>query len=447
MVQILDLYCGMGGLSLGFALALRDAEVTGLDIDRDAVGTYNLNLNRLGCRALIQDVLRWSPSGDYDVVVGGSPCNPFSIANNRKPGERHPLFPTFPRFFDVVLALKPKVFLLENVRGLLMRRNRHYLEQQLARISRDYVVEWRVLNAVDYGVPQRRERLIVIGVRRDLGRRPLFPEPTHAEKEAVTLSGRRLHRWLTLREAIGDLLLVSPQEGKKLVPVETPHELRFVLLRREQAERIRREREEPDLHGHWGKMGFPDDLGKPSRTLSSHTIEGTKRETIVVPLIPDHVMTPEGGWDNPRSDWGSRVMDPDKPAYTITEKHRSGQLVPVPPTTPETMARPSPSLVADARIYATGRREHGSDTEKGCYRRLTVRECLRIQGFPNWWRFPDHVSVSKRYRLVGEAVPPILAYRLAVAIARVLGAETREPPREEEWQLPYFRRAFADYFG
>jgi site-specific DNA-cytosine methylase len=137
----------------------------------------------------------------------------------------------------------------------------------------------------------------------------------------------------------------------------------------------------------------------------------------------------------------------EKPAYTITEKHRSGQLVPVPPTTPEVMGRPSPSLVADARVYATGRREHGSDAEKGCYRRLTIRECLRVQSFPDWWRFPEHVSVSKRYRLVGEAVPPIFAYRLAVVVAKTLGLETREPPREEEWRLPYFRRAFADYFG
>jgi DNA (cytosine-5)-methyltransferase 1 len=362
----------------------------------------------------------------WGVVVHN--CQPFSIANNRRPGDKHPLFPTFPRFFDVVLALKPKLFLFENVRGLLMRRNRHYFDQQLARVSRDYVVEWRVLNAVDYGVPQRRERLIVIGVRRDLGRRPMFPEPTHAEREIVRLGDKRLHRWLTLGEAIGDLLLVPPREGKKLlqinpghvlVPAESPSELRFVLLREEQIERIRRERNEPDLHNHWGRMEFPDRLDKPSRTLSSHTVEGTKRETIVVPLIPDHIMTPGGGWDNPRSDWGSRVMDPDKPAYTITEKHRSGQLVPVPPIT----------------------------SDKGCYRRLTVRECLRVQSFPDWWRFPDHVSVSKRYRLVGEAVPPVFAYRLAVAIARVLGLETREPPREEEWQLPYFRRAFADYFA
>jgi len=439
VVRILDLYCGMGGLSLGFALALRGVEIVGLDIDGDAVETYNLNLNRLGCKAYVQDVIKWEPSGEYDIVVGGSPCQPFSLANAKNPGERHPLFPTFPRFFDVVLTLKPKLFLLENVKGLTMRKHRHHLEKQLARVSRDYVVEWRVLNAVDYGVPQRRERLFVIGVRRDLGLRPRFPPITHSEREGVGLDGRKIHKWLTLGEAIGDLLAV--------VPVESPREASFVALSREQVERIKREREEPDVHGHWGRMDFPDGLDRPARTISSHTIEGTKRETIVLPLIPDHVMTPGGGWDNPRSDWGSRVMDLGRPAYTITEKHRSGQLVPVPPTTSEAMGRPSPSLVADARIYATGRREHGRDAEKGCYRRLTVRECLRVQSFPDWWRFPGHVSISKRYRLVGEAVPPVFAYRLAIAIAKTLGLETREPPREEEWRLPYFKRAFADYFG
>jgi hypothetical protein len=61
--------------------------------------------------------------------------------------------------------------------------------------------------------------------------------------------------------------------------------------------------------------------------------------------------------------------------------------------------------------------------------------------------FPASVSTTKKYRLVGEAVPPILAYRLAVALGRTLGLPTREPPREEEWALPYFKRAFADYLA
>jgi len=80
------------------------------------------------------------------------------------------------------------------------------------------------------------------------------------------------------------------------------------------------------------------------------------------------------------------------------------------------------------------------------YRRLTVKECMRIQSFPDWWAFPESVSTSRQYKLIGEAVPPILAYRIAISLAKTLGLKTREPPREDEWSLPYFRRSFADYY-
>jgi len=444
-------------------------------------------------------------------------CQPYSLANTRKRGKDHELYPTLPRFFDIVLELKPKAFLMENVKGLVTARHKPLLNEQLKRVEGEYVIKHQVLNAAYYGVPQRRERLFVLGIRKDLGATPSFPPPTHGEEEKVTLAGK-LYRWVTVREAIGDLLLVPPQGlvlthkrslTERVVegtwrPTFTSEEPSFTVtdsgirvLNPEQVERIKRERE--DTSRHLAKMEFPDSLDEPSRTVSSHTVEGTKRETIVVPVptehvganvktnvanpkgsgdaskvpnrldlpaktvlkgggsggaIPplvelptEHVMTEKGGWDSPKSDWGSRVMDADRPSYTVTEKHRSGQLVPVPPTAEEGMGRSSPALVADARIYATGRREHGTDAEKGCYRRLTVRECLRLQSFPDWWSFPQGVSTSRKYKLVGEAVPPSLAYRLAVHVGRLMGWEAREPPKPEEWQLPYFKRMFADYLA
>ena len=437
-LHILDLYSGVGGLSLGFVLALKDASILGLDIDRAAVEAYNYNLNRLGAKAVVQDVLEWGPAGDYDIVVGGSPCQPFSAAVNPrygKVGEKHPLYPTFPRFFDVVLELKPKAFLFENVKGLVSSRHRHLLKSQVERARGEYRVAYRVLDASRYGVPQRRERLFVLGIRRDLGLAPSFPPETHAPEPRTTLNGRGLAKWVAVREAIGDLLNLpvaaypeklvqtNPRHGKPLdvgkpsrvVKVDGrggdfTFDTMLVPLTPEQVERIRRERE--DASRHYAEMEFPDNIDKPSRTVSSHTVEGTKRETIVVP-VPDHVMTPAGGWASQKSEWGSRVMDGDRPAYTITEKHRSGQLV-------EALA---------------------------IYRRLTVRECLRLQSFPDWYRFPESISISRKYKLVGEAVPPILAYRLAIHLGKLLGLETREPPEPGEWQLPYFRRAFQDYGG
>ncbi len=342
-IRVLDLYSGMGGLSLGFILGLSDVSVSGVDIDRFAVATYNHNLLKLGGRAVIADVLKWEPNEDFDIVIGGVPCQPYSIANTRRRGRDHPLYPTLPRFFDIVLMLRPKVFLMENVKGLVMRQHKPLLDEQLARVMNDYRISYRVLNAAYYGVPQRRERLFVLGIRKDLGIRPSFPRQTHAEREQRALYGT-LYRWVTVREAIGDLLMIPP--GK---------------------------------------------------------------------IVSEHVMTVKGGWDNPKSDWGSRVLPEDKPSYTITEKHRSGQLVKIP--------------------------------LRHAYRRLTVRECLRLQSFPDWWSFPGFVSTSRKYKLVGEAVPPILAYRIAVHIGGLLGWETRVPPNESEWSLPYFSRAFADFFS
>jgi DNA-cytosine methyltransferase len=456
LVRILDLYCGMGGLSLGLALALEGAEILGMDIDRWAVETYNLNLSRLNCRARVQDVLSWEPEGDFDVVVGGSPCQPFSLANTRKRGEDHELFPTFPRFFDVVLALRPRAFLLENVKGLALRPFRHYLEAQLRRVEGDYRVWMEILDASRHGVPQRRERLFVVGLRRGVGARFEFPKPTHAPSGYVGLDGRRIHRWLTLREAVGDLMALTPAEGKKLVQTNPRHGKPADLDGPSRV--IKVDGRGGDFCDDTVLIPLPPEQAGRYRTLSSHTVEGTKRETIVLPFVdskgevvwlpwtefqskhpplrPDepsvavvshsakssrhllapalaeHVTTPL----DPRrwwvgNEWGSRVMREGAPAFTITEKHRSGQLLPV------------------------------------VYRRLTVRECLRVQSFPDWWRFPEPCAVSRRYKLVGEAVPPILAYRLGVALGRALGLETREPPREEDWALPYFVRAFADYFS
>jgi DNA (cytosine-5)-methyltransferase 1 len=413
-IRVLDLYCGMGGLSLGFVLAL-GVKITGLDIDKWAVETYNLNLNRFGCRAMVQDVLKWEPKGDFDLVIGGSPCQPFSIANTKKRGEDHPLFPTFSRFFDVVLELRPKVFLMENVKGLTTKTFARYLVQQLSRMQ-DYHVKYAVLNAVNYGVPQKRERLFVVGIRKDLGVSFEFPRPTHAQEEYIDPDGKIVKKWITLREAIEDIMYIPPVGREKLIQTN-PNSPRKMTEKQKARYRKRWEEREfgrailfIDSNGEVVEIPWipyqdvypPLDLNEPSRTIYSH-IAKWSRDALLP--ISEHIMTgldPSKVWGN---NWGGRVMDADSPANTITEKHRSGQLLSV------------------------------------VYRRLTVRECLRIQSFPDWWRFPDGCSVSRRYKLVGEAVPPILAYRLAVAIGRALGLEVMGVTKDE-WPIPYFDRAF-----
>jgi DNA (cytosine-5)-methyltransferase 1 len=436
MVRVLDLYCGMGGLSLGIALALEGAEVHGVDIDSYAVSTYNLNLNGLGCEAVVADLLSWRPGGEYDIVVGGPPCQPFSVANTVRTGEAHPLFPTFRRYFELVRAIGPVAFVFENVKGLLTHRFKPLLDEQLGSLASEYRIRYGVLNAAHHGVPQRRERLIAVGVRRDAGVPPALFEPTHAEAEMSTLT-RRLYRWLTVREAIGDLLEV---------PSAIVH------------------------RGHSGGRRESVVSDGPSHTVGTMPGGGGSRTTMYL-LVSDHVMTERGGSTSGPWEWGRRVMRPCRPANTITGKHRSGQLVEVPwtayqdkhpPLDPDrpsravvshagrywrdllvSLGQPALTILSDGRLRPDG--HHDSLSRSCIYRRLTVRECMRLQSFPDWWRFPESVPVSRRYELVGEAVPPVLAYRIAVALGRALGLRTREPPREEEWGLPYFRRAFADY--
>jgi DNA (cytosine-5)-methyltransferase 1 len=465
VVSVLDLYCGMGGLSLGFALALEGAEILGLDIDKDAVATYNLNLGRLGCRAERRDVLKWEPSGEFDIVIGGPPCQPFSNANVIKVGEAHPLYPTFPRFFDVVLALKPRAFLLENVKGLLRKRFEPILRRQLGRVAGEYRVWSAVLNAAHHGVPQRRERLFVIGVRKDVAGGFRFPMPTHGERPLARLDGTAVHRWVTLREAIGDLAPLPPEEMSRL------------LVPPEAAERIRRER--GDESRYWTRMEFPDDPDKPARTIAAHTVEGAKKSTIIVPASAIAFQDAEGNvveipWT--RFQEKHKPLEPDKPSSAVIgnlAKSSRYALIPIaagdevheggfsslylsrnrrpewdePSFTVLASARHEPLHPASEPMVKAGRDEWRFAGGGVVYRRLSVRECLRVQSFPDWWRFPDGVSTTKKYRLVGEAVPPILAYRLALALGKALGLPTREPPKEEEWQLPYFRRAFADYLG
>jgi DNA (cytosine-5)-methyltransferase 1 len=431
-MRALDLFCGMGGLSLGVTLAIEDIEIRGIDIDRYAVETYDFNLGRFNCEATRADLLSWEPDDSYDIVIGGPPCQPFSLANTKRVGDSHPLYPTFRRYFDLVRAIRPAAFVFENVRGLLTRRFRHLLDVQLSGLSDRYRIKYDVLNAAYYGVPQKRERLVVIGVRRDIGSEFAFPKPTHAETETFTLM-YRLHRWLTVQEAIGDLL-------------ETPPIINH--------------------RGHSGGRKISVVTDGPSYAVGAQAGSGRCRTTMYL-LVPDHVMTERGGSTYGPWEWGCRLIPSDRPSTTITEKHRSGQLVVVPWTTyqekhpPLSMDEPSRTVWSHVSKAsrdllvplgqpppATSIGEGGEGlSQPRLYRRLTVRECMRLQSFPDWWAFPEVVSVSRRYKLVGEAVPPMLAYRIAVALGRSLNLPVREPPREGDWQLPYFRRSFADYFG
>jgi DNA (cytosine-5)-methyltransferase 1 len=195
-----DLFAGCGGMTRGFVDTSRYDPIFAVESDQCAAATYEANFgkhihrDRQGRASAIEGVKSF-PSAD--VVIGGPPCQGFSSLNRNGVGlERRALWREYLRALH---ESEPDAFVMENVPELL--RSNEYIAFRKAAQSETYGfrVEGRVLNAADYGVPQRRRRAIVIGVR--LGAIP-WPEATHSDPDALQL-GRS--PWKTFRDAVHGL--------------------------------------------------------------------------------------------------------------------------------------------------------------------------------------------------------------------------------------------------
>ena len=204
-LKTLSLFCGLGGMDLGARggfgfLRQKYAPlpiniVLAVDHDPKTCALYAQNLGPVRC-ADVGEISDWP---DADVILGGPPCQPFSAAGKRQ-GTDDPR-DQVPAFFSVVLQVRPKGFVMENVAGLCGGRHRQAFERLLRQLGDlGYRVDWRVLEAADFGVPQTRKRLFVQGLRKELNRTPAWPKPTHAEQPTGWQRA-----WVTCREAIADL--------------------------------------------------------------------------------------------------------------------------------------------------------------------------------------------------------------------------------------------------
>ena len=162
MFRVLDLYSGVGGLSYGFAKVYGSDKVLGIDIGKWQVINYRKNVSHNVIRA---NLLTFTPEGEFDIIIGGSPCEPFSQLNiTDKKYERHPLYPTLPRFYEIVKLKKPIVFIHENV-----PKAKEYVKKAIKRIKlhRDYYISMAKINYAEFGVGCSRKRLFTVGVRKD----------------------------------------------------------------------------------------------------------------------------------------------------------------------------------------------------------------------------------------------------------------------------------------
>ncbi len=272
-LTFIDLFSGAGGLLRGFI----DAEYSpafSVEIWDPAIETHKRNYPDVpivakDIRKITNEEIK-QYKDKIDVIVGGPPCQGFSTIGKRLVQDpRNELVFEFIRFVDII---QPKVFLMENVRGLLSSdggRIKEAIENEFSKIG--YNVISRVLNAADFGVPQFRNRVFFLGTRNDLNITPSFPEPTH-DKDS----------YRTVGEAIGDLL------GKEnCIPNHVPMKHNATVVDRisciKEGEGIPKEGL-PDAVAHGSRSDYSDNTIKNF----SHVYRRLSRFRPATTMVPGH---------------------------------------------------------------------------------------------------------------------------------------------------------------
>lgn len=245
----LGIITGAGGLDLGFIQAGHTV-VWANDIDPDAVATYRTNI---GDHIWLGDIKDLSADSipDCDIIIGGFPCQGFSVANTGRSllDERNQLYKEYLR---IVKAKQPLFFVAENVKGILSLGKGSVIKAIVADFEEaGYAVQYKLLNAADYGAPQIRQRVIIVGVRSDIGFTYEYPAPTHS-----CFEDDGLEQWVTVSEAIGSF---PDPDAPNSVPNHTYSKYKLLL------------------NGYLGKR--PTAADKPSPTVTGR---GDSRGGVVV---------------------------------------------------------------------------------------------------------------------------------------------------------------------
>lgn len=337
-LNIVSLFSGCGGMDLGFEGGFDflgkhyDANPFNIifanDIFKQAADMYEDNFNMQVERRDIKelDMDKDLPKEDnVDLILGGFPCQTFSYAGKRK-GLSDPRGQLYLQMIRVIDHYQPKMFIAENVDGIRNSRkdkdgqnvNTSALDTILKDFdSHGYNVQYHVLLAADYGVPQMRRRVIIMGIRKDLGdiNDEFYPLQTYDKTGETT--GRK---WLTAKDGIDDL---------------------------------------------WDKVNKIPIPNQTSRDISK------------AKFYPGRKMQ------------GNNRIAADRPAPTIRAEHHGN-------------------------IEAHYRTTLADPNDMAGWRRLSVRECARLQSFPDTYNFT--ASASSAYKAIGNAVPPVLAWNIARSV-------------------------------
>lgn len=359
-IKVVSLFSGGGGLDLGFKKAGYDI-VWAVDNNPNAVETYRVNL---GNHIICADITKIAPSTipRAAVVIGGPPCQSFSLAGKRNVEDARGQLVW--QYIKIIDSIKPKAFLFENVQGLLSAKNSNgekiidLLKQSFEEIG--YTINAQLINAADYGVPQRRKRVLIVGILR--GNEFIFPKAAYGD---VSLG---LKPYVSVKEAIGDLPKASTNENECLKYNIAP----FSHYQEQM-------RDSDSVTEH-----FIPQMSELDKYIISHVKPGGNYMDIP-PEVPSkriRRLQRDGG----HTTCYGRML-PNEPSYTINTYFN----------------RPN-----------VGCNIHYSED-----RLITVREALRLQSFPDSYTI---VSTSKQGRnlIVGNAVPPLLAEVMATELKKYI---------------------------
>ncbi|MDF4197323.1 DNA cytosine methyltransferase [Bacillus subtilis] len=184
-LTVLELFCGGGLGAIGIKAAGYNI-VKALDFDKNAVKAYRHNFGDCVEQADITEI-DIDSLPNTDVIFGGPPCQDFSVAGKGAgaDGERGKLVW---RYLEIIAAKQPKAFVFENVKGLITKRHRSTFDALIEKFNEiGYEISWQVINAWHYGVAQKRERVFIVGIRKDLGFTFEFPKPLEGDYQTRVL--------------------------------------------------------------------------------------------------------------------------------------------------------------------------------------------------------------------------------------------------------------------
>lgn len=404
-----DLFAGAGGMTLGFEQAGFDV-LASVEIDPIHCATHKFNFPfwTVLCQPVeettSQHIRQNSAIGnqEIDVVFGGPPCQGFSLIGKRS--FEDPRNSLVFHYIRLVLALQPKFFVMENVKGMTAGKHQEFIAQILNEFeSNGYQVrqKYQVLNSAYFGVPQNRERLFILGCRHDL-ELPNYPDPiTQPAKQKKSGFSHQLNSSPTVWEALQDLPEIEKYDE---------------LYQRD-----------------WvvAELGKPSDYGLLLRGLNSANNDYAYQRHYDSTILTSSLRT--------KHSLESMTRFAATPAGTTEKISRFYKL--------------DPQGICNTLRAGTPRDRGAFTSPRPIHpflpRCITVREAARLHSYPDWFRF--HCTKWHGFRQIGNSVPPLLAKAVGLEIIKSLDFKLDKPTKiqdlGDERLLNLDMTAAAKYYG